>query len=213
MSAEERILVMLHGLGQRPDSWDETLAHLKWEKTWCPDLGELVGKAGGSYEKLYRAFEEACGGIDGALELCGLSIGAVLGLHYAIDHPERVASLVLIGGRSRGPRMLLAIQNAVFALLPERAFQSSGLKKKEMINLCRSMGALDLSSRLCEVRCPVLVLCGERDWANRREAEKLAGGIMGARSGLILGAGHEVNLEKPEALAEKMLRWRQECKG
>ena len=55
---------------------------------------------------------------------------------------------------------------------------------------------------LGRIACPVLVLCGERDRANRKAALELRAGIPGAEAAWIPGAGHEVNRDAPEALAE-----------
>ncbi len=201
--------VYLHGLGQTPAAWDKTLAALGEEDAQCPHMGQLLERGAGSYDGLYKAFEGYCGELDGKLELRGLSVGAILALHYALDHPERVSSLVLIAGRVKSPRVLLALQNVIFSLMPETAFAGSGLKKAQMKGLCRSMAGLNLSGRLGEVSCPTLVLCGDQDKANRKEAETLVKGIPGARLGFIPGAGHEVNQDAPEVLAKTIAQWRE----
>lgn len=198
----------LHGLGQTPAAWDRTLSHLGEEDAQCPHMGQLLERGAGNYSGLYRAFEEYCGQFDGRLELCGLSVGAILALHYALDHPERVSGLVLIAGRAKSPRLLLALQNVIFSLMPETAFVASGLNKAQMKGLCRSMAGLNLSRRLGEVSCPTLVLCGAQDKANRKPAETLARGIPGAKLGFIPGAGHEVNQDAPEMLARTISQWR-----
>ena len=63
---------------------------------------------------------------------------------------------------------------------------------------------LDFREDLGKVSCPVLVLCGERDKANRKAARGLQAGIPGAELAWIPGAGHEANLDAPEALAEAL---------
>ena len=40
---------------------------------------------------------EYCGKIDGQIHLCGISLGGIIGLNYALDFPEKVKTLVLIG--------------------------------------------------------------------------------------------------------------------
>jgi len=125
----------------------------------------------------------------------------VLALHYAIDHPERVGALALIGTQYRMPKGLLSFQNAVFRLMPERAFRGMGWDKADVIALCRSMGELDLSAGLPDIACPTLVVCGERDRANRKAAQELARRIPGAALSIVPGAGHELDTEDPEALS------------
>lgn len=196
--------LFLHGLGQSPESWDETIGLLGDRRAACPDLVRLCRERGGGYPGLYRGLAGYCGEFDGPLDLCGLSLGAVLALHYTLEHPERVRSLALVAGQLQMPGALLRLQNGVFRLMPAGAFAETGLEKREMIRLTASMARLDFSGRAGEVSCPVLVLCGERDRANRRAARQLAGAIPGARLRWVPGAGHEVNREAPGALAREL---------
>lgn len=193
--------ILIHGLGQTAASWDGVRAHGAERAAACPELSALFQNGEYTFESLYRGFSDYCGQFRGPLNLCGLSLGGVLALRYAIDHPHNVRALALIGAQYRTPRGLLRFQNGVFRLLPERAFQGMGLGKAEMLRLMGSMLDVDLGGRLGEIACPVLVLCGERDRANRRAAEELAGEIAGAELRLIEGAGHEVNTAAPAALA------------
>ncbi len=197
--------VFIHGLGQGPESWKETLEHMPRGGAVCPDLLRLPGE--GTYADLYRSFSEACGQLPGSLRLCGLSLGGVLALHYGIEHPENVRSLVLIAAQYVMPAGLLAFQSAVFRLMPERAFAGTGLGKQAMLSLTASMAKLDFSRDLRKVSCPVLVVCGEKDRANRRAAQRLAQLLPHARLYFCPGAGHEVNRDAPEALAAQLERF------
>ncbi len=166
----------------------------------CPEIRSFLS-GGGGYTEVYRAFSQYCDVIAEPLDLCGISLGAVLALHYAIEHPSSVTSLVLIAPQYKAPKWLLAVQNALFRLIPEKAFDGAGLTRKEFIALTRSMMELDLSGRIKEVTCPVLVVYGEHDKANRKAAELLAKELAYAKLKIIQNAGHEVNKEAPERLA------------
>ena len=48
----------------------------------------------------------------------------------------------------------------------------------------------------------ILIVCGEKDRANRGASEMMAEKIHGARIKILEGCGHEVNVEAPEKLAE-----------
>lgn len=189
--------VFLHGLGQNAASWRQTLEAMGCTDAVCPELTACAG----DFETLYRALCAAAERWDEPLELCGLSLGAMLALRFAIDHPQRVRRLALIAPQVKPPRCLLALQNGVFRLMPERAFAETGLGKRECIRLCASMARLDFGNRLGQVACKTLVLCGERDRANRRAARQAAGGIADAELVIVSGAEHEVNLDAPQALA------------
>ena len=193
--------ILIHGLGQTAASWNGMRAHAPARPAACPELSALFQDGEYSFESLYRGFSGYCGQFCGPLNLCGLSLGGMLALRYAMDRPDRVNALALAGAQYRTPKGLLRFQNGVFRLLPERAFRGMGLGKAEAIRLMGSMLDVDLGGRLGEIACPVLVLCGERDRANRRAAEELAREIAGAELRIIGGAGHEVNTEAPEALA------------
>ena len=199
-------VMLLHGLGQGSAAWDGVVSALPDSiSADCPDLFALAKGERMDYPALYRAVSDYCGTRgERGLHLCGLSLGAVLALHYALDNPEAVKSLVLIAGRARMPRALLQVQSGLFRLMGEQNFREMGLSKADAIALTASMARLDFRRDLSRVPCPILVLCGERDGANRREAAALAAGIPGAGLAFLPGAGHEVNRDAPQALAEAL---------
>ena len=196
-------VIFLHGLGQGPSAWGGVVSALPESiRGDCPDLFALTRGDALDYPALYGAVSDYCRQKRGPHHLCGLSLGAVLALHYALDRPEAVGSLVLMAGRARMPRALLTVQSALFRLMGEQNFREMGLSKAEAIALTGSMARLDFRQRLGRIRCPALVLCGERDGANRREAEALAAAIPEAGLVFLPGAGHQVNRQAPEALAQ-----------
>lgn len=193
--------LFLHGLGQTASSWDRVLDTLDCGADIShPELSDFLQDGPCSYAALYKAFSAYCGGIAGPVCLCGLSLGGILAMQYAMEHPGKVQALVLIGTQYVMPQKLLRIQNAVFRLMPKRIFAGMGFQKREFISLCASMMALDLQGDLNKILCPALVVCGERDWANMRAALELKERIPSAELCIIKSAGHEVNLEAPEAL-------------
>ena len=196
-------IILLHGSGHGPESWENTASLLPsdWE-TLRPGLSAILGGREAGFENLRDAFERYCAGLEGPLHLCGLSLGGILALDYALAHPERVKSLVLIGTPHRVPKAAFAIQNLVFRLLPESAFRGMAFNKRDTFALGRSMKNLDFSPRLDGAACPALVLCGEKDRANLASAEYLARHMKNPRLKILPGTGHVVNEEAPEALAE-----------
>ena len=118
--------VFIHGLGQKSSSWNKTIsfmsnsAHIS-----CPDLLTILNQEEVIYENLYLAFSQYCDNISGRLNLCGLSIGAILALNYTIDRPEKVRSLALIGAQYKMPKSLLKLQNIVFRLMPKNSFMTT----------------------------------------------------------------------------------------
>ena len=120
----------LHGLGQKPDSWDRviketTVSDRSVSLSWAE---MLEGKAA-TYKELYTAFSEECNKENDEIVLCGLSLGAVLALNYAIDHPDKVKALVLIAAQYKMPKKLLKFQNMLFRFMPNATFKKFGFKR------------------------------------------------------------------------------------
>lgn len=195
--------IFLHGLGQTPESWAEIIVRSgSAGHSVCPSLSELLQGQEAAYQNLYEAVSALCGQSDEEPDLCGLSLGAVLALHYAIEHPQKVRSLVLIAPQYRMPRNLLRFQNLLFRWMPKGAFRSTGFEKRAFLRLCETMMDLDFGSSLSKVTCPALILCGERDAVNKKAAAGLAGILKNAELREIAGAGHEVNRDAPRKLSD-----------
>ena len=195
--------IYVHGLGQTPDSWEKTIMQLKAvEYSVCPNLAELSQGNEATYRNLYAAFSSACSKLNEPIDLCGLSLGGVLALNYAVEHPEKVKSLVLIAAQYKMPKRLLQFQNVLFRFMPKSMFQQMGFTKVEFIELCKTMMTLDFSKSLEKVSCPVLVVCGEKDGANKKASVELAAILRNAELQVVNGSGHEINVEAPEKLAD-----------
>lgn len=191
--------IFLCGLGQTEKAWEKTVAALPGLETQCLALMEPSVQ---SYSDLLERLEAELCTQKVPVRLCGLSLGAVLALDYTLRHPEKVADLVLIGAQYKMPRRLLAFQNFVFRFLPNQAFESAGISKQQMIRLTSSMRELDFSEKLGKIGCPALVMCGEKDRANLSASRSLSQKLPRAELRTVPGAGHELNLQKPELLAE-----------
>ena len=63
------------------------------------------------------------------------------------------------------------------------------------------MTALDFGDSLNQVSCPVLVVCGEKDKANKKASIDLADILKHSQFKEISETGNEINLESPEKLA------------
>lgn len=198
--------VYVHGLGQTPDSWEKTILNLKCNKqSICPNLAEIVRGQEVNYQNLYKGFSNLCNEIEGSIDLCGLSLGGVLALNYAINYPEKVNSLVLIAAQYKMPKRLLQFQNMLFRFMPKSMFQQMGFSKIEFIQLCKTMMELDFSNSIQKVSCPVLVIYGDKDTTNKKASVELAGILKHAELQVVGGSGHEINIDAPEKLA-KVLR-------
>lgn len=193
--------VFIHGLGQTAASWGTVVPAVSNSDILCVDLWEQLNGQKTRYENLYKAFVAYCKPLTGPIDLCGLSLGGIIALQYAIEYPEKVKSIVLIGTQYKMPKALLRLQNSIFRLMPERTFAPMGMKKQDVLTLTRSMMCLDFRTKLSQISCPALIVWGEKDSANKKVAVHLAAHIPDAECAVIQKAGHEVNREAPEALA------------
>ena len=193
--------IFLHGLGQTGKSFDKTIEFMGINDALTPELFSLTNDKH-DFDSLCRATFEYLDNIDGELNICGLSLGAVLALKYAAERPERVASLALIAAQYKPPKILLRLQDLLFVLMPEKNFEGVGLSKSDFRTLCRSMADIDLTGEVSRITCPTLLIIGENDKPNLGASKKLARLINGARLSVVKNSGHEVNLDVPEALAK-----------
>ena len=197
--------IYLHGLGQNPDSWSKVIEQLEAaEHSKCPDLSELVQGQDTTYQNLYAAFSAMCDEIEEDICLCGLSLGGVLALNYAIEHPEKIKGLVLIATQYKMPKKLLRVQNAIFRFMPKSMFQQTGFGKSDFLKLCNTMMELDFSDSIYNVSCPTLVIYGEKDRANKNASIELANMLIDAELQVFNGVGHEINIEAPDKLEETL---------
>jgi len=193
---------LIHGLGQNFASWNKTILSLqKLNNIVCPDLWTLLNGKEINYTNLYQSFVKYCENISGDLNLCGLSLGGILALNYAIEYPDKVKSIVLIGTQYKIPKRLMKLQNFIFRFIPDTFFSKMGIKKNDVINLANSMLELDFSMKLKDVLCPALIVCGTKDTANKKSSIHLAKNIPNAEIKFIKDAGHELNIDVPEKLA------------
>lgn len=196
-------IIFLHGLGQNPSSWNETLSFLpQCIKAYCPDLLHLCEDK--TYEKIYLAFENYVDDFLNPINLCGISLGAVLALNYTLNHADKVSSLVLIAPQYKMPKLLLRFQNIVFHIMPDSLISKDGIAKQDIIQLTNSMRFLDFEQELKSVACSTLIICGQKDTANIKAAKKMANLISDAKLYLIDTAGHEINVFASKKLADAM---------
>lgn len=200
----EQVVVFIHGLGDRPDAWKHQIEKLPTGfRSVTVEIPGLVADTSAidpfslSTASASILAELDRRGIENA-HLCGLSLGAMIAFRIAADCPERARSLTLAAGQVKPPRALMAIQNAIMRVLPEKLVAPDGVSKKQMLNVVGAAATADLSGDLASIMTPTLVLCGSKDRANLPAARVLAAGIPDAELRIIDGAGHQSNIQEPE---------------
>ena len=195
--------IFVHGSGHKAASWEKTISYITdSEDIVCPNLSSILEGKEASYENLYSSFVKYCSEMDGQIHLCGLSLGGILALNFALDFPQKVKTLVLIGTPYKVPKAAFGFQNVIFRFLPNSVFETMAFDKKDTFALGNTMKSLDFSDKVKNVKCPTLILCGEKDRANLKSAVFLSQNIRNAELKIIENTGHVVNEENPKALAD-----------
>ena len=201
--------ILVHGLGQTEKSGDKIIEELDKSniKAENPNLFELAKNYEINYENIYRTFCDYCNSFKEKINLCGLSLGGILSINYAIEYPEKVNSMILIGTTYKIPKKIFKLQNFIFKFMPKSTFENMGIKKNDFINLTNSMADLDIKSKVDNIKCKVLILCGEKDNVNMESAKQLNRNIKASKLEIIKNAGHEVNTENPKELARVISKY------
>lgn len=195
--------IFVHGSGHKATSWEKTISYMtNNEDIVCPNLSSILEGKEASYENLYSSFVKYCNEFDGQIHLCGLSLGGILALNFALDFPQKVITLVLIGTPYKVPKVAFSFQNIIFRFLPKSIFETMAFDKKNTFALGDTMKNLDFSDRVKNIKCPTLILCGKKDSANMKSADYLSQSIRSAELKIIENTGHVVNEENPKALAD-----------
>lgn len=189
--------ILIHGLGQNEVSWNKVEEELKSNniKVETPSLYLMLKDITSDYATLYEKFSNYCNNFDEKLNLCGLSLGGILAIDYAKEHPDKVNSLILIGTPYKVPKFLFKVQELIFKVMSKSTFEKIGCEKKDFISLVNSMSNLD------KITCKTLILCGVKDNQNMESAKLLNKSINNSSFKTINNSSHEVNVDNPKELA------------
>ena len=93
-------LVLWHGWGMHPAAWDGLAAQLTSQHRITPQAQALPGYAGTEAPAMTTAdalVDALLANLSTPITLCGWSLGAMLAMHAAQRHPDKIARLILIG--------------------------------------------------------------------------------------------------------------------
>jgi 3-oxoadipate enol-lactonase len=224
-------VIFLHGLGTGARAWQPQMDALS-------DAFHLLALYQPGYHTapgpftLDRAVQEIDAVFDrydlAQAHLCGLSLGTMVALAFALHDPERVSSLMLCGGFARlsedARTQTLAggvwmretpnevVRSGITSAVPE-TYRHDALEDlaevtgADLASITEQVAQFDVLDRLPEIGIPTLVLCGDRDEPNLPFCREIAEHIPGARLEIIPDAGHVANLDNPEAFTKAMRRF------
>ena len=229
-------LILVHGAGGNHQHWGAAIRNLRSANVLALDLPGHGRSSGtghqtiGDYAAFVVGFMDALG-LKRAI-IAGHSMGGATAMTTALNYPQRVAGLILVGTGARLrvlPKILEGtlddFENTVelicgyaYAQRAPRELVRQG--QQQMLRVVpqtihddfAACNAFDITERLEEIRCPTLVICGTEDTLTPpKYASFLAERIAGAELKLVEGAGHMVMVEKAgevaEAIAAALARW------
>lgn len=197
-----RLLALLHGLGQTPQSWQDQVTAMPagfkavapWLKGTRPGRDEQFSIQGAADDVLALLNQH---GVE-QMSLVGISLGAMVALDAATRAPDTVSHLVLAAGQVNPPKSVMRAQRLVFSLMPAKRLASMGVEKRRFLQALDQVTTVDYRSQLRNVTAKTLVLVGANDKPNLAAARDLASGIPDARLEVVPGAGHQLNTEAPQ---------------
>lgn len=222
-------LILLPGFMCDADLWAEVTPRL--EPRWNIAHGDLF-QDGSIAAMVTRVLGEA----PERFAAVGFSMGGFVARELALRAPGRVRALGLIAtsamgnppertarNRERRERIATAAFRGLSRTDLRRALHPSRRGDEALVERMLAMGAHlgkdvllrqlgldreDGHGTLKDIRCPVLVVAGERDELRPRvETDRLAAGIPGARYEIVADCGHMVPMERPEVLAALLNDW------
>lgn len=201
-------ILLLHGAGSDHTMWQPQIEQLSPRyHLLVPDLPG-AGESPGPF--VLEAVSAAIGdqlrrtGIE-RVHACGLSLGAMVGLHLAATQRDLVASLVLSGVQLRPPPVLMMVQIGIMRLTPWKLLGAEdAAEKRQVMDLIRAAHRVDLRVASTQVKAPTLVLCGAKDRASLRAARRAATTIPHATFTVVPGAGHQWNGQLPEVFNDAL---------
>jgi pimeloyl-ACP methyl ester carboxylesterase len=174
----------------------------------------------------------------GPLVLVGSSMGGMLALHTQRAAPQRVAAMALLSTTARAdtPELIrlrreaivefqrgraeaVLRANAMFAFHPNHAkdplrvdhyvAQILRVGADQLIAQNRAvMARADMRPWLADIRCPLLVACGDNDLLTPLEhSREIVQAVAHARLEVVPGAGHLMTWEQPARVNALLLQW------
>ncbi len=133
--------------------------------------------------------------------LVGSGYGAMVALHLAAHHPDRVAALVLSTASRVVDRQRRGIADAAYGLLPVSRVQRLHGPQRRVLELFDQVRTVDWTPFAARVSTPALVVLGERDVINRGPSRRLAAVLPSSELVVVPGAKEGWVARDPAVLA------------
>ncbi len=231
---EKPPVVLIHGAGGHCLSWPSEIRRLAGFRIYALDLPGH-GKSGGCGQQSIQAYAMKvmewldAVGLHQAIFI-GHSMGGAIGLTLALENPEQVNGIGLLG---TGPRLRVspallessssgttfhqAVESVVGlsfhpgtdrSLLDQVSRRLSETRQSVFYSDFLACEGFEVTERVSQIRRPCLVICGAQDrMVPLRHSQYLAANIPGASLDIIPDAGHMVMLEQPGRVAKSLAKF------
>ena len=232
-------LVLQHGFLGGAGNWLPLFATFgRHFDVIAPDFPGFAGSGGIEAPDSVAGFADALLGLldEVGIErtaLLGHSMGSMVALQIALDHPDRLERLVLYGSTCTGnlrnrfepfetsiarleqqgvdacadfivPTWFVDGEAAPYFAMCREA--GRGLGTETAVRALRALGTWEVCERLGEVSVPTLVICGDSDRSTPPDQSyRLWEGISDSRLCIVPGCAHNVHLERPELFSSIVL--------
>lgn len=149
--------------------------------------------------------------------LVGHALGGLVAAKVALAAPTRVAGLVLVSSfseldaraagewrhvvRAGEVNKLQGLARSLFGPTSTRQVDGDGIGLTEIARALCALGGEPVTPQLAGIRCPVVVMAGDRDAAGSAAARVVAAAIPGARLEIVPEQGDAPHSGAPQAVA------------
>lgn len=236
--AEGPPVILIHGAGGNHLHWPPQVRRLPGWRVLALDLpghGKSPGRSRQTIEALTECVQEWASALDlPPAVYVGHSMGSAIALTLAIERPQRVKALGLLGASSRlrvNPNLMGFASNettfpkAVTSVVewsfgPEAPERLKELATERMLETRPTVlhsdflacAEFDRTECIREIKQPTLIVAGSADrMVPPRESRFLADNMPNARLEIVPDAGHMVMLEQPEEVARLLQEFLGSC--
>ncbi len=231
MTTTRPTLVLLPGLAADAVMWRAQLDALAG---WQPQVADVNGR----HDSIEAMAAALLAQYPGELVLCGASMGGIVAMEAARQAPQRLRGLALLGTNARpetedmralreaaielfakGQVREVIEPNVALAFHPDQASDAAltgayldfvlRAGADQLIRQNRAIIARpDARRHLPQLKCPVLVMCGDADQLTPPEcSEEIAALVPQAQLVIVPRCGHMLTMEKPAQVNGALTAW------
>jgi len=229
--SESAPVILIHGAGGTHLHWPAQIRRLPGNRVYALDLPGH-GKSEGRGNQTIKSY---CDSIIRWMEhihifrgvIVGHSMGGAIAIYMALNHPEHVVALGLVGSGARlrvapvilenssspttFPIAVKAIMDRAFSPHTDPRLKDLAAQKMETTRPSvlhgdfQACNDFDMMECIKKIRVPTLIICGKDDQLTPvRYSQYLADQIPKAQPRIIPEAGHMVMLEQPQTVANEL---------